>query len=35
MVCLRLFKENQNMIAQNSQMWKKLSKRLEKKDKRV
>lgn len=35
MICLRLTKENKNMIAQNSRMWRKLSRRLEKKDRRV
>lgn len=34
-VCMKLFRENQNLISQNGKMWRKITKRLEKKDRRV
>lgn len=32
---MKLFRENQNLISQNGKMWRKITKRLEKKDRRV
>ncbi len=35
MICMKLLRENQNLISQNAKMWKKISKRLEKKDRNI